>query len=130
MTDPRFDTQFRPVEIRYKKEEKKIEVEWDDGKTMAYPAEFLRVVSPSAEVQGHGPGQKQLVPGRRHVGIMAIEPVGNYAVRIKFDDLHDTGIYSWQYLREIGEGYDAIWAEYVAALEAKGLSRDPPARRK
>lgn len=129
MSDPRFDTQFRPVEIRYRKEEKKIEVDWDDGKTMSYPAEFLRVVSPSAEVQGHGPGQKQLVPGRRHVGIMAIEPVGNYAVRIKFDDLHDTGIYSWAYLREIGEGYDAIWAEYVAALEAKGLSRDPPARR-
>jgi DUF971 family protein len=129
MTDPRFDTQFRPVEIRYKKEEKKIEVDWDDGKTMAYPAEFLRVVSPSAEVQGHGPGQKQLVPGRRHVGIMGIEPVGNYAVRLKFDDLHDTGIYSWAYLREIGEGYEAIWAEYVAALEAKGLSRDPPKRK-
>ncbi len=128
MTDPRFDTQFRPVEIRYKKEEKKIEVDWDDGKTMAYPAEFLRVVSPSAEVQGHGPGQKQLVPGRRHVGIMGIEPVGNYAVRIKFDDLHDTGIYSWAYLREIGEGYAAIWADYVAALESKGLSRDPPKR--
>ncbi|MGQ0675197.1 MAG: gamma-butyrobetaine hydroxylase-like domain-containing protein [Rhodospirillales bacterium] len=129
MTDPRFDTRFRPVEIRYKKEEKKIEVDWDDGKTMAYPAEFLRVVSPSAEVQGHGPGQKMLVPGRRHVGIMAVEPVGNYAVRIKFDDLHDTGIYSWQYLREIGEGYEAIWAEYLAALEAKGLSRDPPKRK-
>ena len=128
MTDPRFDTQFRPVEIRYKKEEKKIEVDWDDGKTMAYPAEFLRVVSPSAEVQGHGPGQKQLVPGRRHVGIMGIEPVGNYAVRLKFDDLHDTGIYSWAYLREIGEGYAAIWADYVAALESKGLSRDPPKR--
>ena len=128
MTDPRFDTQFRPVEIRYKKDDKKIEVDWDDGKTMSYPAEFLRVVSPSAEVQGHGPGQKQLVPGRRHVGIMAIEPVGNYAVRLKFDDLHDTGIYSWAYLREIGEGYAAIWAEYTAALEAKGLSRDPPKR--
>ncbi len=129
MSDPRFDTQHRPKEIRYRKDEKKLEVDWDDGKTFAYPAEFLRVVSPSAEVQGHGPGQKMLVPSRRHVGIMAIEQVGNYAVRIKFDDLHDTGIYSWSYLREIGEGYDAIWAEYLAALEAKGLSRDPPKRK-
>jgi DUF971 family protein len=129
VTDPRFDTPFRPVEIRYGKEDKTLEVAWNDGKTMRYPAEFLRVVSPSAEVQGHGPGQKQLVPGRRHVGIIGIDPVGNYAVCLKFDDLHDTGIYSWAYLREIGEGYESIWAEYLAALEAKGLSRDPPGRK-
>ena len=95
-----------------------------------FPAEFLRVESPSAEVQGHGPGQKQLVAGRQHVGILALEPVGNYAVRIKFDDLHDTGIYSWQYMRQLGENKDQIWRDYLAALEAKGLSHDPRGAKK
>jgi len=125
MTDPRFDVQFRPVEIAYSKAEKQLTVQWDDGTTFVYPAEFLRVESPSAEVKGHGPGQRVTVPGRMHVGIMAIEPVGNYAVRLSFDDLHDTGIFSWQYLRQIGEEKDRIWGEYLAALEAQGLSRDP-----
>lgn len=129
MTDDRFDTRHYPVEIRYKKEKKQLEIDWDDGRTMIYPAEFLRVESPSAEVQGHGPGQRVVVPGRMHVGVMEIVPVGNYAVRLKFDDLHDTGIYSWQYLREIGENHDRIWAEYLARLEEKGLSRDPKAKR-
>ena len=76
--------------------------DFDDGARFTLPAELLRVESPSAEVQGHGPGQKTIVAGRRHVGIMDLEPVGNYAVRIKFDDLHDTGIYSWHYLYELG----------------------------
>ncbi len=129
MTDDRFDTRHYPVEIRYKKEKKQLEIDWDDGRTMIYPAEFLRVESPSAEVQGHGPGQRVVVPGRMHVGVIEIVPVGNYAVRLKFDDLHDTGIYSWQYLREIGEDHDRIWAEYLARLEEKGLSRDPKAKR-
>ena len=84
--------------------------------------------SPSAEVQGHGASQKQVVSGRRHVGILGLEQVGNYAVRIRFDDLHDSGIFSWQYLRELGENQDKVWAEYLASLEARGLSRDPPAR--
>ena len=130
MADPRFDTACWPIEIRYRKETKRLEVAWDDGKTFGYPAEFLRVESPSAEVQGHGPGQHVIVPGRLHVGIMGIEQVGNYAIRIKFDDLHDTGIYSWQYLRRIGEEQDKIWAEYLAGLQAQGLSRDPKAARK
>ena len=122
-----FDIRFRPVEIKYSKADKELTVTWDDGKTFVYPAEFLRVESPSAEVQGHGPDQRVTVPGRMHVGIMAIEPIGNYAVRIAFDDMHDTGIYSWPYLRKIGEEKDRIWAEYVAALQAQGLSRDPRA---
>lgn len=130
MSDPRFDTERWPVEIRYRKEAKELSIEWDDGLTLAYPAEFLRVESPSAEVQGHGPGQRVTVPGRMHVGIIRIEPVGNYAVRIVFDDLHDTGIYSWQYLRRIGLEREKIWAEYLAALDAQGLSRDPRARPK
>ncbi len=125
MTADRFDIQHRPTEIAYSKADKTLTVAWDDGKTFVYPAEYLRVESPSAEVQGHGPGQRVTVPGRMHVGIMAIEPVGNYAVRLSFDDLHDTGIYSWQYLRQIGEERDRRWADYLAALEKQGLSRDP-----
>ena len=117
-----------PVELRLKREEKLLEVDFDDGRSFRLPAEFLRVESPSAEVQGHGPGQKTLVAGRRHVGILALEPVGNYAVRIKFDDLHDTGIYTWDYLRHLGEDYDEIWTTYLANLEKRGLSRYPKGR--
>jgi len=115
----------RPVEIRLVKAEKRLEIDFDDGAHFIYPAELLRVESPSAEVQGHGPNQKTIVAGRRHVGIMAVEAVGHYAVRIKFDDLHDTGLYSWDYLRHLGENQDALWRDYIAALEEKGLSRDP-----
>ncbi|MBR45848.1 MAG: hypothetical protein CMM31_05100 [Rhodospirillaceae bacterium] len=113
-----------PTEIRYKSEQKAMEVDFDDGECFRYPAELLRVESPSAEVMGHGEG-KTIVAGRRHVGIMEIEPVGNYAVRIKFDDMHDTGIYSWAYLRYLGEEQQEIWAQYLATLEEKSLSRDP-----
>jgi len=125
-----FETQHWPKEIRLKKAEKVLEIAFEDGSLFVLPAELLRVESPSAEVMGHGPGQKQIVAGRRDVGILALEPVGNYAVRIKFDDLHDTGIYSWQYLRQLGENKDQIWQDYLAALEAKGLSRDPRAAKK
>ncbi|WP_376956993.1 DUF971 domain-containing protein [Azospirillum sp. A26] len=120
-----FGTVHWPTEIRLKKEEKRLEVDFDDGRTFSYPAEFLRVVSPSAEVQGHNPSQKQTVAGRRHVGIMRLEQVGNYAIRIVFDDLHDSGIFTWKYLYEIGTEQDALWAEYLGELQAKGLSRDP-----
>lgn len=119
------ETAHWPSEIRYVSAEKRLEIDFDNGVTFSYPAEYLRVESPSAEVQGHGPGQKQTVSGRRHVGILEIEPVGNYAVRIKFDDLHDTGIYSWSYLYKLGEHQEDIWAAYLAALEEHGLSRDP-----
>lgn len=114
-----------PVEIRLRKAEKQLEIAFDDGKRFSLPAELLRVESPSAEVQGHGASQKQIVAGRRHVGILALEPVGNYAIRIRFDDLHDTGIFSWQYLHELGENQERIWAEYLANLETRGLSREP-----
>lgn len=120
-----FETRHWPVEIRLKQAEKRLEIDFDDGRCFTYPAELLRVESPSAEVQGHGPSQKQVVAGRLHVGIMALEPVGNYAIRIRFDDLHDTGIFSWQYLRELGENQDRIWADYLRNLESRGLSRDP-----
>ncbi len=121
----RFESGHWPLEIRLKQVEKRLEVAFDDGVTFAYPAEFLRVESPSAEVKGHGPGQQKIVAGRRHVGIVAIEPVGNYAIRIRFDDLHDTGIYSWAYLYEIGTDRETIWQAYLDALDARGLSRDP-----
>ncbi len=114
-----------PVEIRLKRADRALEIEFDDGKRFRYPAELLRVESPSAEVQGHGPSQKQIVAGRAHVGILELEPVGNYAIRIKFDDLHDTGIFSWTYLYELGEKRETLWAQYLAALAAKGLSREP-----
>ena len=114
-----------PVELRLKKAEKALEIGFDDGAQFRLPAEYLRVESPSAEVQGHGPGQKTLVPGRAKVGIIGIEPVGNYAVRLIFDDLHDTGIYSWDYLFQLGVEHDTRWHAYLAALQAQGLSREP-----
>ena len=114
-----------PVEIRLKSKEKALEIDFDDGSRFRLPAELLRVESPSAEVQGHVPGQKQIVSGRRHVGIMGVEPVGHYAIRIRFDDLHDSGIYSWGYLYELGLRQDALWADYLKALEEGGLSREP-----
>ena len=114
-----------PVEIRYNAERRHLTVAFDDGTAFTYPAEFLRVESPSAEVKGHGAGEKRIVAGRSHVGIMKIEPVGNYAVRLHFDDLHDTGLYSWRYLYELGERQDELWQTYLDALAARGLSRDP-----
>ena len=114
------------TEIRLHKAEQVLEVSFEDGTRFAYPAEYLRVESPSAEVQGHSPDQKQTVAGRRHVGIIGIEPVGHYAVRLIFDDLHDTGIYSWDYLHEIGREQEQRWQAYLDALAARGLSREPP----
>lgn len=115
----------RPTEIRLVKAEKRLDITFDDGSSFSYPAEFLRVESPSAEVQGHGPGQKTLVARRRHVGILSIEPVGNYAIRIVFDDLHDTGIYSWKYLHGLGRNRERLWQAYLDDLGKQGLSRDP-----
>jgi DUF971 family protein len=114
-----------PVEIRLNRAARTLEVSFDDGARFALPAELLRVESPSAEVQGHSPDQKKLVAGRRHVGIAAIEAVGNYAVRLTFDDRHDTGIYAWDYLYRLGQEQAAVWDAYVAALAKAGLSRDP-----
>jgi DUF971 family protein len=114
-----------PTELRLKSAEKVIEIDFDNGARFRLPAEYLRVESPSAEVQGHGPGEKQLVPGRAHVGILRLEPVGNYAVRIVFDDLHDTGIFSWSYLYELGIEQETRYRAYLAALERAGQSREP-----
>ncbi|HJU16298.1 MAG TPA: DUF971 domain-containing protein [Stellaceae bacterium] len=114
-----------PVELRLKRADKALEVSFDDGSRFSLPAEYLRVESPSAEVQGHSPSQKTIVAGRAHVGIIGLEPVGNYAVRITFDDLHDTGIYSWSYLYQLGVEYDERWRRYLDALAERGLSREP-----
>jgi DUF971 family protein len=114
-----------PTEIRLDRATRVLHVSFDDGTAYALPAEYLRVESPSAEVQGHHPGQKQTVAGRRHVGITGIEPVGHYAVRLAFDDLHDTGIFSWDYLAELGREQPHRWQAYLNALASRGLSRDP-----
>jgi len=113
-----------PVELRLKRAEKRLDVTFDDGTVFQLPAEYLRVESPSAEVQGHGPGQRQLVAGRAAIGILRVEPVGNYAVRLVFDDTHDTGIYSWSYLYQLGQEQARRWRDYLAALERAGLSRE------
>jgi DUF971 family protein len=115
-----------PVELRLKRAEKVLEIGFDDSSFFRLPAEYLRVESPSAEVQGHGPGQKTIIAGRAHVGIIDLEPVGNYAVRIIFDDLHDTGIFSWSYLYELGREHEERWRRYLDALAERGLSREPP----
>ena len=120
-----FGTRVWPTEIDLDRTEKRLTVSFEDGETFTYPAELLRVESPSAEVQGHGGDEKKIVAGRRHVGILNVEPVGNYAIRIEFDDLHDTGIYSWTYLYGLGRNRDAIWQRYLDALGKRGLSRDP-----
>ena len=115
----------RPVEIRVHRAARRLEVDFDDDAKVSLPAELLRVESPSAAVQGHSPDQKQVVPGKREVGIAAVEPIGHYAVRIRFTDGHDTGIYSWALLHRMGHEQAALWDAYLTALEQKGLSRDP-----
>ena len=114
-----------PTDLDYDPAAKILHVNFENGERFALPAEYLRVESPSAEVQGHSPSEKQIVPGRAHVGIINIEPVGNYAVRLIFDDLHDTGIYSWRYLFELGRDHASRWATYTQALAARGLKREP-----
>ncbi|MFO1127451.1 MAG: DUF971 domain-containing protein [Rhodospirillales bacterium] len=121
---PAYGNRHHPREIRLKREEKVLEIDFDDGASFRLPAELLRVESPSAEVQGHSAAQKQTVAGRRHVGIAGLEPVGSYALRIRFDDGHDTGLYTWDYLYRLGAGKEIIWQDYLDALATKGLSRD------
>ena len=114
-----------PIEIRVRRATQRLEVDFDDGAQVSLPAELLRVESPSAAVQGHSPDQKQTVPGKRGVNIAAVEPVGHYAIRIKFSDGHDTGIFSWALLHRMGHEQAALWAAYLGSLAQKGLSRDP-----
>lgn len=114
-----------PEEIRYDRATRVLRVSFAGGVAFDLPAEFLRVESPSAEVQGHNPGQKQILGGKRDVAITAIEPVGQYAVRLIFDDGHDTGIYSWEYLAEVGQNRERLWSGYLSGLKARGLRREP-----
>lgn len=116
--------QHRPSEIRLKREEKLLEIDFEDGRSFRLPAELLRVESPSADVQGHRPADKTIVAGKRHVGISGLEPVGTYALRIRFDDGHDTGLYTWDWLYRMGDEQAAVWQAYLDALTANGLSRD------
>ena len=113
-----------PTEIRLAKDRKTLTVRFDDGADFALAAEYLRVLTPSAEARGHGAGERKTVYGKRAVTIAAVAPVGNYAVRLTFDDGHDTGLFSWTYLRELGEERERLWTEYLDALTARGLSRD------
>jgi len=112
-----------PTEIKLDKEQRAITVTFDDGASFALPAELLRVLSPSAEVQGHSPAERVTVPGKKAVRILRLEPVGNYAARIVFDDGHDTGLYTWSYLRELGENREARFNAYLEDLAAKHLSQ-------
>lgn len=122
--DERFDTPVWPSEIRVARDRRSLTVGFQDGETVTVPAELLRVESPSAEVQGHGAGGKSLVAGKAKVAVVSVEPVGNYAVRIGFDDGHSSGIYTWRYLHKLGTQGEAMLADYAARLAAKGLSRD------
>jgi DUF971 family protein len=118
-----------PVEIRLVKDRRALNVTFDDGQTFSLPAELLRVTSPSAEVQGHSESQRKTVGGKRNVTILSVDPVGNYAVRIGFDDMHSTGIYSWTFLRELGLNAERRFQDYLDDLSAKGLDRDRPGMR-
>lgn len=122
------DTSPWPTELRLAKDRKSLTVAFDNGERHALSAEYLRVKSPSAEVQGHSPDERKTVPGKRDVMILEVLPVGNYAVRLMFDDMHSTGIYSWEYLAELGRDFERYWQDYVDELAAKGLSRDPVRR--
>lgn len=115
-----------PNEIRLVDDGRTLRIAFDDGASFALTAELLRVRSPSAEVQGHSPADQRTVGGKRTVAILAVAPVGNYAIRLDFDDMHRTGIYTWRYLRELGETAAASFAAYQDELKAKGLDRDRP----
>ena len=113
-----------PTELRLNPAKDELTIRFDDQRSHVLSAEYLRVESPSAEVQGHSPDQRQTVSGKKGVKISQLEPIGNYAVRIIFDDGHDTGLYSWSYFLELGEEKDRKWAAYLEALEKKGLKRE------
>ncbi len=113
-----------PIEIKLHQKSRQMEISFDDGQRFELSYEFLRVYSPSAEVRGHGPGQEVLQTGKLHVDITALEPVGSYAVQPRFSDGHDTGIYSWDYLYEIGSDRGRLWRQYLERLHAAGASRE------
>jgi DUF971 family protein len=114
-----------PTELRLRKDRKSLAVTFDNGESYELAAEYLRVRSPSAEVQGHSPAERRVVAGKREVQILELHPIGNYAVRIAFDDLHSTGIFTWEYLLELGRNRESYWRQYLAELQEKSLSRAP-----
>lgn len=114
-----------PTEIILHQQSRSLEIAFDDGARYKLPFEFLRVFSPSAEVRGHGPGQEVLQTGKRNVLITAVDPVGTYAIKLTFDDGHDSGLYSWSYLHELGQYQDGMWHDYLERLAAANASRDP-----
>ena len=119
-----------PTELRLHKDRKTLTLTFDDGQAFGLSAEYLRVKSPSAEVQGHSPDERKTVAGKKDVAILEVNPIGNYAVRLVFDDMHSTGIFGWDYLHELGRNHARYWQDYLDELAAKNLTRDPPARRK
>jgi DUF971 family protein len=118
-----------PVEIRLPKDRRSLHVSFDDGTAFSLPAELLRVTSPSAEVQGHSEAQRKTVGGKRNVSILSVDAVGNYAVRLSFDDMHTTGIYSWTFLHDLGVNAEKRFQDYLDDLKARGLDRDKPGMR-
>jgi DUF971 family protein len=114
--------------VRLDKDRRSLKVAFEGGASFTLPAEYLRVESPSAEVQGHNPAERKTVPGKRNVEIIEVLPVGHYAVRLVFDDMHSTGIYAWDYLYELGREQETRFQKYLDDLAAKGLSREPPKR--
>ncbi len=118
-----------PTEIRLSPDRRTLSVAFETGDRFDLSAEYLRVMSPSAEVQGHTPEQRKTVGGKQDVTILAVEPIGNYAVKLRFDDMHDTGIYGWTLLHGLGADHARRWSDYLAELDAKGLQRAPARRR-
>jgi len=122
------ETRPWPTEVRLSKDRRSLTVSFEDGASFALPAEYLRVESPSAEVQGHSREERKIVAGKRDVEILEVLPVGNYAVRLVFDDTHSTGIYAWDYLHELGREHETRFREYLKELAAKGLTREASKR--
>jgi DUF971 family protein len=122
------ETQAWPSELRLHKDRKTLTVTFEGAGSFDLAAEYLRVKSPSAEVQGQSAEERKTVPGKRNVAIMEVLPVGNYAVRLVFDDMHSTGIFGWDYLLDLGRNHAEYWQDYIDELAAKNLSREPPAR--
>jgi len=123
------ETEVWPSELRLHKDRKTLTVSYSDGQRFDLSAEYLRVKSPSAEVQGHSAEERKTVAGKRDVGIIEVLPIGNYAVRLVFDDLHSTGIFGWDYLYDLGRNHTTYWQDYLDELAAKNVTRDPPAKR-
>lgn len=127
---PQPDKVSWPTEVRLSKDRRMLSISFEDGSRYELPAEYLRVESPSAEVQGHGPNEKKTIPGKMNVEILSVVPVGHYAVKLVFDDMHDTGIYGWDTLAAMGRNYPVAWQAYLDSLAVAGLSREGAPRRK